>query len=268
MKRVGFLRKNYTHLFLCVISGFFLSSCGLEVVLSLDAPTVTQNDPLYSGSEYLNWYSAFTTEERNQPDEFMGTEIYYKIYNNYSSLVSQRSSILAVNTSTNGSTAATRMIETYTYQPLGTSVDTGRVVFVPDSGTNRRVILRLKSYMDGSGYTTGTSRYNFLACIGIYSGSDYDYTYNGEYYIPYRNGNAKSFDFFDFDEDNKGGTRDVEPVDGDSDYFYNSSGFSDGYDNTYFVQLFAVATAWNTETCAPNYSLVLDLGSVPIKKGE
>ncbi len=260
MKNTGIMRKNSFSLILCMMAGIFVSSCGLEEVLSLDSPTVTQNNPLYSGDDPLYYYSAFTTEERNQPDEFIGTEIYYKIYNNYSSLTSQRSAILSVNTASNSSAAATRMIESYTYQPLGTSENTGNVVFVPSETINRRVIVRLKNYQKGDGYTGDEDRYNFAACVRI--GGDY------KDYIPFRTGNSKSFDFFDFDEDDKDKKRDVPPDDGDTDYYYNSSGFSDGYDNTYFVQLFAVAKAWNTTTCSPSYSLVLDLGSVPIKKGE
>jgi len=260
MKSAGIMQKNSFFLILCIFAGIFFFSCGLEELLSLDSPTVTQNNPLYSSTDYLTWYSAFTTEERSQPDEFIGTEVYYKIYNNYSSLTSQRSAILSVNTSSNSSAAATRMIETYTYQPLGASQNTNNVVYVPGTGSARRVVIRLKNYQDGSGYTSDEDRYNFAACVRI--GGDY------QTYIPYRYDNSRSFDFFDYDEDNKGGNRDVEPKDGDSDYFYNSSGFSDGYDNTYFVQLFAVAKAWNTTTCTPVYSLVLDLGSVPIRKGE
>ncbi len=260
MKNAGFMQRKLILLILCITAGIFVSSCGLEEVLSLDSPTVTQNNPLYSGDDPLYYYHSFDTEEKNQPDEFIGTEIYYKIYNNYSSLNSHRSSILAVNTTSNSSAAATRMIETYTYQPLGTSENTGNVVFVPASGSNTRVLFRVKNYMSGGGYSSDDDRYNFAACIRI-DGSYKDY-------IPYRTGNAKSFDFFDYDEDDKEKTRDVEPAEGDSDYYYNSSGFSDSYDNTYFVQFFAVAKAWNTTTCAPSYSLVLDLGSVPIKKGE
>ncbi len=261
MKDAGFMQKNLFLLILCITAGIFVSSCGLEEVLSLDAPTVTQNNPLYSGDDPLYYYHAFYTEEAKQPEEFIGTEVYYKIYNNYSSLNSQRSAILSVNTSSNSSAAATRMIETYTYQPLGTSENTGNVVFVPSTGVNRRIIIRVKNYQNGTGYSGDSDRYHFAACVRI---ADSLY----EPYIPYRTGNSKSFDFFDYDEDNKGGTRDVEPAEGDTDYYYNSSGFSDGYDNTYFVQLFAVAKAWNTTTCAPSYSLVLDLGSVPIRKGE
>ena len=133
MKNAGFMQKKLIVLILCIIASIFVSSCGLEEVLSLDSPTVTQNNPLYSSTDYLTWYSAFTTEESSQPEQFIGTEVYYKIYNNYSSLTSQRSAILSVNTTSNSSAAATRMIETYTYQPLGTSVNTGRVVFVPNS---------------------------------------------------------------------------------------------------------------------------------------
>ena len=36
----------------------------------------------------------------------------------------------------------------------------------------------------------------------------------------------------------------------------------------YYVQMFAVGVALNPQTVTSSYSLVLDLGSVPIKKGE
>lgn len=257
MKNAGFMRKNLVILILCITAGIFVSSCGLETIITVNEPTVASNAPLYSSDDYLTWYSDFRTNENDQADEFLGTEIYYKIYNNYSNLNSHRSSILSVNTSSNSSAAATRMIESYGYQTLGTSVNTDGWVFVPKTGSSRSVIIRLKNYQDGTGYSSDSDRYNFAACVRI--GGTY------QSYIPYRNGNAKSFDFFDYDEDNKGGTRDVEPVEGDNDYYYNST-FSE--ENTYYVQLFAVGVAINSETVSYSYSLVLDLGSVPIRKGQ
>lgn len=272
MKNVGIIHKRVFLPILCVIFGIFVFSCGLEEVLTIDDPVVTYNDPVYSSADPLTWYFNFAPSSDNG-EFFLGTEVYYKIYNNYSDLVSQRSAILSVNSATNSSAAATRMIETYTYQTLGTSKDTDNIVFVPaDVGTGRMVI-RLKTYQDGLGTvpTDTTSeeyktylknletRYNFVACIGQLEGTEYVY----KDYIPMRNGNAKSFDFFDYNETNNGVN--VVPVFGDTDYKHNSS-FSE--ENCYYVQMFAVGVAIDTTTVSNSYSLVLNLGSVPIRKGE
>ncbi|MBR1536372.1 MAG: hypothetical protein IJ630_05490 [Treponema sp.] len=257
MKKAGIMRIFFRNFFLSIIAGFFVSSCGLEEVITIEEPTVTNHYPSYEDSNYLVWYFDFLTEDNDNSSEsrYLGTDIYYKIYSNTTNLTSQKSSILAVNTASNGSSASTRMIETYGYQPLGSSASTGNVVYVPAANSNRRVILRLKNYMDGD--ETIENYYEQNACVII----------GGvlQSYIPYRYGNSKSFDFFDYDEDNTNGSRDVEPVDGDSDYYYNST-FTES--DTYYVQLFAVGKAWNTDTCSASYSLVLDLGSVPIRKGE
>lgn len=262
-------RKLMSALF-CVFAGFIVSSCGMDEVISIEEPTVTYNDPLYSSSDPLTWYFNFKTAPGSDADGlgYTGTDVYYKIYNNYSNLTSQRNAINSVNTSSSGSTAATRMIETYSYQPLGTSTSTNKAVFF-EGHDSTTVIFRLKNYQSGISNESADSddllktRYTLNACIGYKVSTDYTY----EEYVPYRNsavGN-KSFDFFDYDEDDKGGTRDVEPAEGDADY-YHSASFSE--ENCYYVQLFAVARAWNTESVSPVYSLVLDLGSVPIRKGE
>lgn len=266
MKNAGFIRKNLISFIFCMILGIFVSSCGLEVVYIIQEPTITYNDPLCTSSDSLTWYFNFKTADSSQNEEtkelsYSGTDIYYKIYNNSSNLLSQRNSILAVNTASNGSAAATRMIETYTYQQLGTSEKTENSVFFAGHD-NEIVVLRLKNQ---NGSDNSEINYSQNACIGYKKNGESNYTY--ETYIPYRNSGegTKSFDFFDCDEDNKNGNRDVEPVEGDADYYYSST-FSE--ENCYYVQLFSVARAWNTSTVSPVYSLVLDLGSVPIKKVE
>ena len=251
-------RQIILFLFVVLCSGVFLS-CGLEEVTYVSEPTVTSNSPLYGNSDFLTWYFDFTTKESGQSDSFVGTDIYYKIYNNYSSLVSQRNSILALNTSSLGSQAATRMIETYAFQKLGinTSPPYGDyVVFVPKTSSNTRIQIRLKTYKGSESYSA-SDMYTRRACV---FGGNYGYSGN---YVPYRNGNTKSFDFFDDDEDNIGGNRDVEPQNGDSDYYHSSSSSES---NTYYVQMFAVGVVFDSTTLANSYSLVLDLGSVPIRK--
>jgi hypothetical protein len=248
---------------LTIATGFFLSSCGLEVVYFIDEPKSTFNNPLYSSDDHLTWYFSFRAAVTSSADNlhFMGTDVYYKIYNNYSNLTSHKSAILSVNTAANGYSAATRMIETYTYKPLGTSSSNEKAVFC-EGYDNQKITIRLKNYQLGNGSKDASDCYNQNACVILGDSATL-----AENYIPYRNSElgTKSFDFFDYDEDNKGGTRDVEPKEGDSDYYYNST-FSE--ENCYYVQMFAVACGWDSTSVSPVYSLVLDLGSVPIRKGQ
>ena len=62
----------------------------------------------------------------------------------------------------------------------------------------------------------------------------------------------------DFDEN-------TEPVSGDEDYVYNET-WSDENKATYYVHFYAVGVAMDTTTCTYAYSLVLDLGIIPIRK--
>lgn len=272
MNNAGVMRKNLLILLSCMIAGVFVSSCGLEEVITVEEPLVTYNNPLFSSSDPESWYFNFKTSSEGG-ENFVGTDVYYKIYNNSSTLTSEKSSILSVNTSTNSSAAATRMIETYKYQQL--VGDAGDAVMFPKDVGSVTVIMRLKNYQNGLGpepsqsdtakynnyIESKKSRYKWEACIGILSGAEYLYNT----YIPYRYDRTRSFDFFDYDQDNKGGTRDVIPVDGDSDYKYSSTA---SIEDTYYIQMFAVGVALDPYTVSASYSLVLDLGSVPIRKGE
>lgn len=227
---------------------FFSGSCGLEEVVVVDEPTVTYNDPLYTGTDYTNFYFEFQTKEEDNQDTFIGTEVYYKIYNNSSTLVSERSSINAVNTSSSSTSAATRMIETYSYQVLGTNPQSSDSVFIPDAGENRRVYIRLLDYGDGD---------DLKADIKI------EKTSIGR--IPYRYSNDKSFDLFDNDDSDSSDKIDVEPESGDLDYKQSSTTSVSG---EYYVQLFAVGVAFDLSTLTRSYSLLLDLGSIRIKTDE
>lgn len=250
-----FFQMLYT--IFCFIFGVFLSSCGLEEVLTVEAPTVTYNNPSYDSSDYLTWYISFKTSSASA-DSFIGTDIYYKIYNSSTALTSQRAAINALNTTSNSSSDATKMIDTYSYQPLGASKSTGNSVYFPESG--RTVVLRLKTYLNAdSSNADSDSRYQDHACVGIKSGTSYDY----KDYIPFRNGNKKSFDFFDADDDDDSDTCDVLPEYGDADYYCSESDKDKSFDE-YYVQLFAVGVALNPETVTASYSHTLDLGSIPI----
>lgn len=261
MKYAGKI-QFFINIIFTFIAGFLFFSCGLEEVFVINPPVSKFHDPLFSSSDSTQWYFSFSTNEQNQVDEFIGTEIYYKIYNNSSDLTSERNYINSVNYEANGSASATAMIERYRYQTLGRSFES---VFAPSVGSNRRVTIRLKDYepsFKNGGAGNSDSPYSDTACISI----------NGVYEnaIPRRFETQKSFDFFDDKSirQNSANSRNeaLLPKESDSDYKYSSSSEVDS--DKYYVQMFAVGVAWNSSEASRTYSLVLDLGSVPIIKGE
>ena len=248
MKKAGFMQKILKYFFLCMIFGFFLSSCGLQEVYLVSAPSKNEG-PRYDGDDYTKWYFDFNTSN-DKGDNFLGTDVYYKIYNNKVTLESQRSVINKMSESTNSAESANIMINDYNYQPLKAKGKSG-VVFYPSS-TGERALIRLKTYKNGSS-DVGITWYTFNAGVGTLSSNDYS---------PQRS-NEKTFDFFDYNETKS--TLNVEPSKDDSDYCMSDT-FSES--NCYYVQMYAVGVGINPETCTQFYSLALDLGSVPIRKGE
>lgn len=302
MKSFPMASKIFITCILALAETFFVS-CGLEDVITVNAPTSLINSPLYSGDDYLKWYASFRVNETDQPDSFSGTEIYYKIYNNSSDLISQRNSILSVNTSSNSTAAATRMVDTYQYQVLGAhSFKTGKTVsqsvFVPADilKNSLNVAFRVKTYTGNENYGANGEDVSdfeqFRACIkfsgrlrafvndstvfvgydssegwkyfsGASGGSGTAVAYNDiDFIVPARN-NRKSFDFFD--EQDTDSDENVEPSESDDDYKHNDSASAS---DTYYVQFFAVGVAFDGSSLSNAYSLVLDLGSVPIIKNK
>ena len=283
----------------CIGACFFFTTCGLDEYYILSEPVTSYGTSITSTVTWDEWYVDFITNEvlnadyypsKNAGFVFLGTGVYYKIYNSASVLESHRSQIENVNTQSNYSAAATKMIETYGYQPLDTYPSMDWTPFVACAERNQRVQFRLKSYSNASAAADFSALHRTNACIafdgryyGFAAGStlidSFAYDESAEqwldgnnnpvsfdaitFLIPYRNIGQYSFDFFDDDENDSSHVRDREPQDGDVDYYY-SSGVST---ETYYVQLYAVAVGRDTNYTT-SYSLVLDLGTIPIKKGE
>lgn len=246
MRQTAAAFKNTLIFLMLACCLFFGGSCGLEEVIVVDEPTVTYNNPLYSDSNYANFYCEFLTSESNQLESFIGTEVYYKIYNNSTTLVSEQSSITSVNTSSNTGAAATRMIDSYSYQQLGSSPQNPDSIFIPSGGSNRKIYIRPVDNGIGDDLKADI-RINDIS-VGR---------------IPFRYSNDKSFDFFDNDDSDSSDKVDVEPVDGDLDYKRSSTATDS---EKYFIQFFAVGVAFDPNSLTRSYSPVLDLGSIPIIK--
>ena len=292
-------KKSVLVVFFCLFGCFFCTTCGLEEIVVLASPTVVHHQSYYDTVIPENWYCDFQTNETYNTSlknaSVIGTEVYYKIYKNYSNLSSHKSAIESVNSASNNTAAAKKLIETYTYQPLATEPDVQDSIFIRDSGENKNVYFRPKTYMknddiwfraaiayphnankhtflgyDNSSGKISIKKYNYYKETDIWEDGETQTTVDYStisFVVPYRNvaGTARSFDFFDYNNTHQ--PENTEPVDGDADYWYSES-FTENYEDTYFVQFYAVAIAMDGTSLANTYSLVLDLGTIPIKKGE
>jgi hypothetical protein len=257
MNKGGSMQRQkavYTLVSLCICCLLFFSGCGLDEYYIVNAPYSIVHGSYYNTTDYTEKYFDFWTNDAanyaaDSSFDYLGTAVYYKIYNNYSTMTSAASAITALNSSTTYSAAADKMIESYGYRELVTTA-TSQSPLIPASASNQRVYIRLSDYQ---------SDISFAAKLVIgYSG---DISVAATTGIPRRNVSGKYT--FNFGRTTKDSTYSKVPANGDSDYSYTSSGFSTDYDNTYFVDMFAVAVGRDT-TYTKYYSQVLHLGAVAI----
>jgi hypothetical protein len=250
----------YSFFLLTVCCLFTFSGCGLDEYYVVEAPVTAYNIPAVTSSTSQGYdvkYFDFLTRDSANSDlsssgfDYLGTAVYYKIYNNYSTMNTAVSAITSLNSSTTYSAAADKMIDTYGYRELSTT--SGTLSPLISAGSNdRRVYIRLMNYQDGD--------YTAKIIIG-YDGSDFTGSGN---YVPLRNiSGTHSFDFGRTSEDSD---LNKVPVNGDSDVNYSSS-FSDDDKTVWYVDMFAVAVGRDT-TYTKYYSKVLHLGSISIDTSE
>ena len=257
MRIGGSMRKNchvYELFFLAACCLCFFG-CGLEEYYVLEAPFRIYSTP-NADTTYDGRYFDFVTNETGNSSistsfDFLGTAVYYKIYNRYESIGSVTSALSSANNSTEYSAAATLLRDKYKYRELGTASGT-TTPLIASTGADRRIYIRLTNYQTDP-------RYQAKIIVG-YTGS----SVAAGTWIPKREGNRNSFDFgrTSLDPDTN-----KLPVEGDDDYNYSSSGFSSAYPNTYFVDMYALSVGHDT-TRTMYYSKVLHLGTVAIKAGE
>ena len=250
MRMGGGMRKNchvYELFFLAACCLCFFG-CGLESTYVLYEP-IGGHSSTYSTIITEEKYFEFYTEENKNainppPFKFLGTAVYYKIYNRYEPINSVASALSSANNSSDPSSAAKLLKDTYKYRQLGTDSGMGTPLIV-STGTNRRIYIRVSNYQ--------TDLYYQAKIIVGYAGNS---SIAGTW-IPKREGNRYSFDF------GRHGSEDRRPAEGDDDYSYSSSGFSAGYDHIYFVDMYAVSVG-RDENYTLQYSPVLHLGTVAV----
>ncbi len=230
------------HFIFALFALILFSGCGLETYYTLNPPPRAINAPVYTSVDYTANYFEFESATNNNSDSsflFLGTAVYYRIYADSSVMLSRRASISSVNTTSDYSAAALRMIG-YGYQQLNTSDGSVQPLITAEGATVR---IRLTNYGDAND-----------------ANNDYRATISVINKIPRRTlGNNKTFDFGRRDKSAYGPSENYAlPVSGDEDF---ESGTVT--DNKYYVDMYAVAIGRDT-TYTTYYSNVLHLGSVPI----
>ena len=218
----------------------FNSGCGLETFYVIEAPNTTVHEPLYSSIFEEDKYFEFITNERKYEGiNYIGTDVYYKIYRNSSVMDTESQSIKTTSINDDSSSkAATQMIETYHYQPLK-AMGYDEEILVPYANSNRRVYIRLD---DSSPYRAEI----LVDGSAIYSSSSR--------VLPCRNTPERtSFNF-------QKSVPDSIPKSDDADVKYSGT----GNENEWYVCMFAVGVAQDSNY-ANVYSNVLYLGSVKLE---
>ncbi len=204
------------------------TGCGVDTVDEyFDPPKSDGHIVHWNTADRIQHYYSFYTTEVNSGSEvvFLGTDVYYKIYTNASSIDSITNSVSAQSENAQLSYLKGRGYKTLLLQ------GTTPFPLIKSTGSNRRVEIRLASY----------SLYERKVKIG-----------SSEVGIPWRNSVNAGFQF------GSGSGADVRPANGDTDCSVASSA------DTYYVDAYAVSIGRNTSDSTTYYSSVLHLGVIPI----
>lgn len=149
-----YIRKSINFIIvgcLCgIIPCFF--SCGLDVFYYLDRPSVTGGGVIKNPkTPESRVFSFITAPNSSQRDIFQGTAVYYRLYNDFSRMNSDMSSISSVNTELYSDKGMTRLLS-YGYQPM--VAGNGNPIMIPVSeGT---VTVSVRPFSEG-GYQAAVS---------------------------------------------------------------------------------------------------------------
>ncbi|NLC93974.1 MAG: hypothetical protein GX677_11110 [Treponema sp.] len=246
------MKKKTFLLCISLICLFVLSSCGLDTLLVLYVPTSKQNDPNVESlwdKKYFDFWTSDTTNQNTISSEytFLGTNIFYKIYNNTTTMNSEISTISTISNSTNYQNAIEKLTNVkssggYGYKQLKASGSSATPI-VPASllKINQRVYIRLTDYNSSSEYSSR-------------------FTIDDSSIGQPRRDNGKNFNFGRSVSDSNAQI----PSSSDSDVEYSST-FTAA--NKWYVVLYAVSVARDS-TYTNQYSNVINLGAVMIDSSE
>jgi hypothetical protein len=218
----------------------------LDVITYIEPPKDFHHRPeVYDeifNIDYENRYFEFVTNESENIDtpEFRGTDVYYKIYNNYSKMLSERTYLENLsNDDDAGTKPQDELVKRY-------CLLNNREPLISNSKTNKNVLIRLTDYQV-SNYQEALKQDQVRNAARI--------MINNEFYsLPVRVDGKSTFNF------GRDGENDNVPKDGDIDVNYDSTTTEEGI---WYVCMFAVGVGTEV-TLDPVYSNILYLGTVVI----
>ena len=232
---------SFVALSLC---GLALLSCGLETSYYVDSPTLVGSQPSYSSEDKSSHYFCFKTADDTSTGSFncLGTEIYYKIYNNSSVLDSRVSAIEAMS----DSSKRDALVGSYGYKTLNLADAAAPSPLIGECGVY--VYIRLADYN-----TASSQDYKAVICTAPVAMTRFESSASA-IGIPRRSVNARyGFDF---------GRNSVNPLPASSDGDYYAS--SATVRGSYYVDVYAVTVGKDTSDGTMSYSDALHLGTVTI----
>lgn len=261
----GAMRKKiFRYLFVFFLPLFF--GCGLDNFYYLDPPLHGGHVAYYNSSEdILNFCSCLTNESSSTGVNYMyfgasdfyflGTEIYYKIFNNISTLQSVESSVSSMISNTSSYTSAVDyLIGSRGFKTLGVSDGKISPLIKPSSGrTNQYVYIRLDNYND-TDYRSGI-------CVGNSSSNKWteekSLKVNGKNVTPVRYGTGCGFDFSRTGKNNS-----PIPKKGDDDVEFSETPTEDG---VWYVLMYAASVGRDTNY-SESYSQPYLMGELAIRE--
>lgn len=238
-----FFKKKISSVTACFFLFALLSiGCGLETLYYLNPPK-SGHDIFYTNDDRQQDYFYFITGDNSEASagefNFEGTEIYYKIFNNDSTMKTFISDLDSLQSSSDISAAANSIINSKKYVPLISSTQRETPLVKSD---NAVVEIRLNKYND--------SNPNCIKINGVTS------------FNPRRNGNFGSRIYgFEFSKDD---TNNPIPKQGDEDVEWSSSTTEPG---VWYVDLWAFSSGRDV-SFTPSYSKALHLGCIKIRESE
>lgn len=228
-------RKAFVTLTVCCAVLF--AACGIESFVYLYPITYRDFEP--SSDSNYNYFSFRTSDEKNESESsgyFRGFEIYYRIYNNNSTRLSDKSLINNYNTN-NPTTAYTYLISTKLYRRLSCAVRPDTMPLIPGSSANRQVLIRLEQYLDQA------PQISVAGDTSLYGNP-----------LRTNDGTGPKDKLFDVDEINNG----------DSDFTYSSSWDTNGTQKKLaYVEAYVVAYGYD-ESYKSLYSELFELGYITL----
>ena len=230
----------------CLCSACVLS-CGLESSYYVDAPASAGSQPSAGSADKALHFFSFRTADDTSSGAFsyLGTEIYYRIYNNRSVMESREAAI-----ESRDDASRRDALLGYGYKTLNLAGTAAPSPLIAKAGVY--VYVRLADYN-----TAISTDYKAVICTASVPMTRYESTADlvG---IPRRSVNAGyGFDF---------GMNSSNPLPAGSDADYSSSSATSA--GTYYVDAYAVTVGEDTSSASKSYSGTLFLGSVSISTSD